>query len=140
MFYWALVKSTKPKVFVMNKSVNFAWMVMENLDHTCNVILEKNYNRMKRLKREGPPYTCHLMRIFKHFKINFKGYAKKMVKESWFVKKTSLKNMKIYKTAIHEHVFWEYLRDNDIMPRKHDPKLKKQHMFLRLGAGFKEEP
>lgn len=69
-------------------------MVMEMLDHTHTTILGKKYDKLKRQRREGLLYMCHLTRIFKHFKVSFEEYPKVKVKESWFEKKTSLKNMK----------------------------------------------
>lgn len=128
------------EIFVKKSPVNFVWMDIENLDHTHTVLFGNKYKRTKRLKREVLPYTCHLTCIFKHYKVSFDDYSKEKVKE-WFVRKISLKNMKIYMTTNHRHMFWLYMRDSDTLGGKCDSKLKKeQQVFLMLGAGFKENP
>lgn len=60
------------------------------------VLTRKKYDVRKRLRKEGMPYACHLTCIFQHFGVSFEGYGKVAVKDSWSVKKSSLKNMKIY--------------------------------------------
>lgn len=55
----------------------------------------------------------------------------------WFVKKLSLKNMKIYKTKNQGHIFLPYLRDEDEMENKKEPKLSgDKQLFMCIGTGF----
>lgn len=70
------------EVFIKERAVDFAWMVMESIDQAHATLAKKGCEMAKRLKREELPYTCRMMRIFEHFKVSFKGYTKEKVKSS----------------------------------------------------------
>lgn len=83
------------EVYMKEHAIDFSWMLMENIDHIIKVLTRKKYDARKRLRKEGLLYMCHLTWIFEHYGLSFEGYAKVSVKESWCVRKSSLKNMKI---------------------------------------------
>lgn len=62
------------EVFVKEKLVDFAWLVVDNIDHTIKVLMGKKYDAEKRLRKEGLPYARHLTHIFQHFGVTFEGY------------------------------------------------------------------
>lgn len=60
--------------------MNFAWVVLENMLGTHKILAKPKYRDTPQTQKEGLPYVCHLTRIFKHFDINTRGYAKECVK------------------------------------------------------------
>lgn len=57
------------------------------------------------------------------------------MKPTLFVRKGSLKAMKIYKKKNRAHVFWPYLRDENEMEDLKDPRtLRDKQIFSRVVA------
>ena len=71
------------------------------------------------------PYTSHLNRIFKHFRVNFDGYEVQRVKESKKIRTSTLRSMKLFRTVEKGFVYQPYLCERDIMV---DPTNQKIHV------------
>lgn len=70
------------EVSVKKRLVDFAWMGINNINHTIKVLIGKKYDSKRRMRKDGLLYLCHLMRIFEHFSFSVVGYSKVTVNES----------------------------------------------------------
>lgn len=119
--------------FLLDHKVVFISIFVKNMAQRAYNMQKGDYGNSSKDRKEGLPYGSLLTHIFWHFGVDFSRCESVKVKPTQFTRKEILKTTKIYMTKIREYFFLPYIRDEDEMDDKRDPKPSKaQQLFIQM--------